>query len=177
MWLAIPKGFHLHSIHIQLTLPLPPLVSWPWSSTARRWTTWDAADSCCGNNTPADLRRLWLWPWSWPPLDDDADDSGFFAMPRLSVIFFKSSSDRWVFPLKISLMKNSFDGSFDPVSLWPCPSSIQYPCTRWRTMLAQAFSKACWSRLFSSSSWCSPACSPWCSSSLISLMMLSAEKH
>ena len=161
---------------IQLTVPLPPLVWWPWSwgSAARRWRAWDAAEA-----DPADLRRLWLWS-SWPPLNDETSEvlEGL-PMLRLSAISSKSSSDRWLFPLKRLLMKNSCEGSSDSDSLCPWPSWIQYPCTRCRMMLAQAFSKLCWSRIFSPSSWCSPPCSSssWSSSSSISLMMLSAEKH
>ena len=64
-------------------------------------------------------------------------------MPMLSAISSKSSSDRRSFSWKRSLMKNSFEGSFGSVSLCPCPSSIQYPFTRCRIMLAQAFSKSC----------------------------------
>ena len=164
-------------IILQLTLPLPPLVWWPWESAARRWTTWEATDPCCGSRTdPADLRRLCLWP-SWPPLADEVDGLEGLPMPILSAISSKSSSDRRSFSWKRSLMKNSFEGSFGSVSLCLCPSSIQYPCTRCRIMLAQAFSKSCWLRTFSSSSWCSSPCSSWCSPSSNSLMILSAEKH
>ena len=166
---------------------------WAWEPTARRWTTWVDAESFSGNKTdPADLRRLWLWsPWP-PPLEDDSDDLP--PMPRVSTISSKSSSDRCFLPLKRLLMKNSFEGRFDLVSLCPCPSSMQYPWTRCRIMLAQAFSKSCWSRtfsssawFFSSSSWLCPSSSwlcpssswlcPFSSPSFISSKMLSAEKH
>ena len=110
-------------------------------------------------------------------------------MPRTSKIPSKSSSDRCFLSLKRSLRKNSLDGREDSVSLCPCPSSIQNPCTRCSTMLAQACSNSSWLRALSSScpsspswcswSWCSwscPSSSSWCSSSSSS-KMLSAEKH
>ena len=158
------------------TLPLPPLL-WVWESTARRWRLRDAADSSCDDTADAaDLRCLWLWP-SWLSLEDEAVDSeDIFPIPRLSAMLSKSSSERCSLPLKSSLMKNSFNGRLDLVSLCPWPSLIQYPLTRCRIMLAQAFSKWCWSRTFSSSWLCS--CSPWWwPSSSISLKMSSPEKH
>ena len=158
------------------TLPLPPLL-WVWESTARRWRLWDAADSSCDDTADAaDLRRLWLWQ-SWLSLEDEAVDSeDFFPIPRLSAMLSKPSSERYFLPLKSSLMKNSFDGRLDLVLLCPWPSLIQYPLTRCRIMLAQAFSKSCWSRTFSSSWLCSPS-SWWWPSSSNSLKMSSAEKH
>ena len=158
------------------TRPLPPLL-WVWESTARRWRLWDAADSSCDDTADAaDLRRLWLWQ-SWLSLEDEAVDSeDFFPIPRLSAMLSKPSSERYFLPLKSSLMKNSFDGRLDLVLLCLWPSLIQYPLTRCRIMLAQAFSKSCWSRTFSSSWLCSPS-SWWWPSSSNSLKMSSAEKH
>ena len=164
-----------------LTVPFPP---WAWScgSTARRWTLCDSAKFFCGKtaDTSADLRRLWSCPWSWLSLEDEAVDSeDFFPIPRLSAMLSKTSSVRYFLPLKSSLMKDSFDGRLGLVSLCPWPSSIQYPLTKCRIMLAQAFSKSCWSRTFSSSWLCSPSSWWWPSSSpsSISLKMSSAEKH
>ena len=103
-------------------------------------------------------------------------------MPRIFKISSKSSSDRCFLSLKRSLIKNSLEGREDSVSLCPCPSSIQNPCTRCSTMLAQACSNSSWLRAFSSSlwscpsSWPCPSSSSWCSSSSSS-KMLSAEKH
>ena len=165
-----------HDVWVAPTLPLPPLL-WVWESTARRWRLWDAADSSCDDTADAaDLRRLWLWQ-SWLSLEDEAVDSeDFFPIPRLSAMLSKPSSERYFLPLKSSLMKNSFDGRLDLVLLCPWPSLIQYPLTRCRIMLAQAFSKSCWSRTFSSSWLCSPS-SWWWPSSSNSLKMSSAEKH
>ena len=168
-----------------------PWESWSWA--ARRRIVWDLNNFCCDKKS-VDLRRLWSWPLSWPwswsecsSLEDDAVDGS----PILSafVIFSKSSSKRWVLLPKISFKKNSLDGNFDSVPLCACPSSIQNPWTRWKIMLAEAFSKSCWSRAFSSAPWCSSCSWPcsscaWpcsssssCSSSFTSLMILSAEKH
>ena len=166
-------------VRVTPTLLLPPLVC-AWESTVRRWRVWDAADSFCDDTADgADLWCLWLCP-SWLSLEDETIDwEDFFPIPRLSAMLSKSSSERYVLPLKSSLMKNSFDGRLDLVSLCPWPSLIQYPLTRCKMMLAQAFSKSCWSRTFSSSWLCSPSSWWWPSStrSSISLKMSSAEKH
>ena len=166
-------------VRVTPTLLLPPLVC-AWESTVRRWRVWDAADSSCDDTADgADLRRLWLCP-SWLSLEDEAIDwEDFFPIPRLSAMLSKSSSERYFLPLKSSLMKDSFDGRLDLVSLCPWPSSIQYPLTKCRIMLAQAFSKSCWLRTFSSSWLCSRSSWWWPSSSpsSISLKMSSAEKH
>ena len=165
-----------------LTVP----VSWAcaWSSTSRRWTEWGVFDSSDEDKRdPADRLRRWLWPCeSSPP-----DDSTLPILPifRTFIIASKSSSRRRVLFSKSSFMKNSLEGR-DEVSLWPWASSMQYPCTKCSTILAQAFWKSPRSRVFSSFSWwwSSPSwwwCSSsswWCSfSSSISLTMSSAEKH
>ena len=137
--------------------------SCPWESAARRWIVWDFNNFCCDKKS-VDLRRLWSWPWPWSEcssLEDDAVNGS----PILSafVIFSKSSSKRWVLLPKISFKKNSLDGNFDSVPLCACPSSIQNPWTRWKIMLAEAFSKSCWSRDFSSAPWCSSCAWPFSS--------------
>ena len=166
-------------VRVTPTLLLPPLVC-AWESSVRRWRVWDAADSSCDDTADAaDLRRLWLCP-SWLSLEDEAVDwEDFFPIPRLSAMFSKSSSERYFLWSKSSWMKNSLDGRSGLVLSCPWPSLIQYPLTRCRIMLAQAFSKSCWLRTFSSSWLCSPSSWWWPSSSpsSISLKMSSAEKH
>ena len=162
------------SVSLIIVKKLTASVAWcscSWGSMVRRWILWDFNNFCCDKRS-VDLRRLCLCAWSeCLSLEDDAVD--FSPIPSTLVIFFKSSSERWVLLPKISFKKNSLDGNFDSVSLCACPSSIQNPWTKWKIMLAEALSKSCWSRDLSSAPWW--PCSS--SSSFTSLKMLLAEKH